>query len=465
MSTPIQPPVTRQLAEYAVAADLADLPDEVRDLATEALVDTVGVALAGRDEDSVRVLRATLGAPRTEGEATVLLDGSRADPPTAALVNATAGHALDYDDVTDLIYGHPSVVLWPAVLAAGEAAGATGRALLEAYVVGFEVQCAVASAMPVREHYSRGWHSSATIGVLGAAAASARLLGLDVAAASSALGLAASMASGSRQNFGTMTKPLHPGLAARDGVFAATLAGAGFTADTAQLESPLGYFAMYADSSELDRVQAALDGPWALSTYGLNVKKYPCCYCTHRTADAALALAAKDRIDPAQVRSIRLTLEPGGFDPLIHHRPTTGLEGKFSAEYVIAAALLDGRVGLASFTDDAVQRPEAQELLRKVEVAEEERPPVGPAEWTQAYAVLEVDTGTDTHTLRVDVPRGHCRLPMDRADLEAKFRDCVAYSGVAWQADALLEALWQVESRAPFPAFVPARQPAARAGQ
>jgi 2-methylcitrate dehydratase PrpD len=345
------------------------------------------------------------------------------------------------------------------VLAAGEAAAASGRALVEAYVVGFEVQCAVASAIPVREHYSRGWHSSATIGVLGAAAASARLLGLDVAAASSALGLAASMAGGSRQNFGTMTKPLHPGLAARDGVFAATLAGAGFTADTAQLESPLGYFAMYADGYDLDQVQLALDGPWALTTHGLNVKKYPCCYCTHRTADAALALAAKDGIDPAHVRGIRLTLEPGGFDPLIHHRPTTGLEGKFSAEYVIAAALLDGRVGLASFTDAAVGRREAQDLLRKVEIVEEQRPPVGPAEWTQAYAVLEVDTDTGTHALRVDVPSGHCRLPMGRADLEAKFRDCVAFSGVAWDAYALLEALWHVESRPLFPAFQPARPP------
>jgi 2-methylcitrate dehydratase PrpD len=307
--------------------------------------------------------------------------------------------------------------------------------------------------MPVREHYGRGWHSSATIGVLGAAAASARLLGLDVAEASRALGLAASMAGGSRQNFGTMTKPLHPGLAARDGVFAAALAGAGFTADAAQLESPLGYFAMYADGCDLERVQASLAGPWALTTHGLNVKKYPCCYCTHRTADATLALAARDGIDPAGVRSIRLTLEPDGFDPLIHHRPTTGLEGKFSAEYVIAAALLDGRVGLASFTDAAVRRPEAQELLRTVEIAERELPPVGPAQWSQAYAVLEIDTVADRHFLRVDVPRGHCRLPMDRTELEAKFRDCVSFSGVGWDADSLLAALWKVEVQPPYAAF------------
>jgi 2-methylcitrate dehydratase PrpD len=456
MST--NPPVTRQLAEYAVTKDLSAMPGDVRNLAAAALIDTVGVALAGRDEDAVRILRDVLPDTSAQDEATVLLDGSRTDAPTAALINATAGHALDYDDVTDLIYGHPSVVLWPAVLAAGEKAGASGQALVEAYVAGFEVQCAVASAMPVREHYGRGWHSSATLGVLGAAAASARLLGLDVDAAGRALGLAASMAGGSRQNFGTMTKPLHPGMAARDGVFAAVLAGAGFTADTAQLESPLGYFANFTDECDLSQVQPSLDGPWALTTHGLNVKKYPCCYCTHRTADAALMLAAREDIKAADVQSITLTLEPGGFDPLIHHRPKTGLEGKFSAEYVIAAALLDGRVGLAAFTDAAVLRPQAQELLRKVEIAEQERPPSGAAEWTQAYAVLEITTATARHSLRVDVPTGHCKLPMERTDLEEKFRDCVSYSGVEWDSQALLDALWRVEIQPPYAAFVPGRR-------
>jgi 2-methylcitrate dehydratase PrpD len=230
------------------------------------------------------------------------------------------------------------------------------------------------------------------------------------------------------------------------------------------LESPLGYFAMFADTCELGQVRAALTGPWALTTHGLNVKKYPCCYCTHRTADAALALAARDAIDAAQVRAVRLTLEPGGFDPLIHHRPTTGLEGKFSAEYVIAAALLDRRVGLSSFTDAAVRRPQAQELLRKVEIAERERPPTGPAEWTQAYAVLEVDTSAGRHLSRVDVPRGHCQLPMDRSELEEKFRDCVSFSGVAWDAGALLDTLWRVQSRPPFPPFAPGGVPAGAEG-
>lgn len=444
---------TRLLAEYASTTDLSAAPSEVFDLARSSLVDTVGVAIAGRNEDATRILRGTLGAELPRGSSTVLLDGTRCDAPTAALLNGTAGHALDYDDVTDITYGHPSVVLWPTVLAAGEQVGANGSELLDAYVVGFEVQCAVAAAMPVRDHYSRGWHSTATIGILGAAAVAARLLHLSEQQACCALGLAASMAGGSRQNFGTMTKPLHPGLAARDGVFAASLAGNGFTADEAQLESSLGYFAMYVDECDVEQVAASLAGSWALTSQGLNVKKYPCCYCTHRTADATLALAAEHRIDGADVRSVHLTLEPDGFAPLIHHRPTTGLQAKFSAEYVIATALLDGRVSLASFTDEAVGRQQAQELLRKVEVAEAPRPPVGGEEWEQAYAVVRVETGEGEHVLRVDVPSGHCRAPLQRVDIEDKFRDCVAFSGGGWDADALLGELWDIDSKKPFAGF------------
>jgi 2-methylcitrate dehydratase PrpD len=442
--------VTRALAEFAVGRDLSDLPEDVLDLVRRSLVDTVGVTIAARDEPAVRILRTTLGGELPAGPATVLVDGARTTAPTAALLNGTAGHALDFDDVTDVTYGHPSVVLWPALLAAAEQAGATGRQLAEAFVVGFGVQCAVARGMRIREHYGRGWHSSATVGVIGATAGVARLLGLDVERTRCALGLAASMAGGSRQNFGTMTKPLHVGLAARDAVLAASLAGGGFTADPDQLEQPLGFFAMFGEHRDLDTVLESINGPLALTVHGLNVKKYPCCYNTHRTADATLDLAARDGIKADEVRRVRLTLEPGGFDPLIHHRPKTGLHGKFSAEYVIAAALLDGAVRLSTFTDAAVQRPQAQELLAKVEFAESVTPPVGEAAWDQAYSVVTVETDRGEFTLRADVPRGDRRAPLGRADLEAKFRDCLTFSGAGWDAEDLLAELWAFDTRERF---------------
>lgn len=447
------PRVTGALAEYAVTRDLSDLPEEVAEPARRALVDTVGVAIAAKNDPTVRIARGTLGIELPPGTTTVLVDGTRTDAMTAALLNGTAGHALDYDDVTDIVYGHPSVVLWPALLAAAEESRTAGRELLEAFVIGLQVQCAIGAGMDIREHYSRGWHATATTGVIGAAAGVARLLRLSVEQTQRALGLAASMAGGSRQNFGTMTKPLHPGLAARDGVFAAKLAANGFTADPDQLESPLGYFPMFSDAYDLSAVIDSLAAGWALTREGLSVKKYPCCYCTHRTADATLDLVKEERVRAADVRGVHLTLEPGGFDPLIHHRPTTGLQGKFSAEYVIAAALLDGRVGLTSFTDEAVARPGAQQLVRLVEVAENATPPVGPAEWEQAYAVVRLETDRGSLTRRVDVPRGDRRSPLSRDDLETKFRDCVDFSGTGWDASALLAELWTFDERKPFSGF------------
>jgi 2-methylcitrate dehydratase PrpD len=440
--------LTQTLAEYVGKADLSALPDEVLETTRRAMVDTVGVTIAARRDPGFQTLRQTLQAELPTGRSTVLATGERTSAAMAALLNGAAGHALDFDDVTDQIYGHPSVVLVPTVLAVAEAEGAGGRDAVEAYVLGFQVDCAVAAGSDVREHYQHGWHSTATIGVLGATAAAARLMHLDNEATRHALGIAASTASGSRQNFGSMTKPLHPGLAARDAVLAASLARNGFTADPDQLEGPLGYFAMYTGGVDASAVVGALEGPWALIREGLNVKKYACCYNTHRTADAILGLTREEDLEPGNVANIRLTLEPGGFDPLIHRRPVTGLQGKFSPEYVLAAAVLDGRITLASFLDEAVQRPEISRLVPLVSRHESATPPFGAPAWEFAYAAVEVEcTSGQTFRRRVDVPRGDARDPVQRTDLEAKFRDCVRFSEATWDPADLLEELWHIDSR------------------
>jgi len=441
------PGLVPAIAAYA-HTPLEGLGEEDSTLARRTLLDTVGVAVAARDEAPVRLLAASLGA-LPAGPATVWHSGERTDAATAALLNGTAGHALDFDDVTDVAMGHPSVVLWPALVAAAQEQGASGRALLEAYVVGFVVHAAVARAMDVPAHYSRGWHSTATIGILGATAGVARLCGLSTDATQRAIGLAASLAGGSRQNFGTMTKPLHPGLAARDAIFAVRLAAAGFTADTDELDSPLGYFSRFAPGADVSRALATLEGTAAFAESGINVKKYPCCYNTHRTADASLDLRARDGLDSATITRIHVVLEPLGFEPLIHHRPRTGLQGKFSVEYVIAAALLDGAVSLASFTDDAVQRPEAQALIEKITYGVAETPPFGPEEWGYAYSALEVETEDGSvHRFRTDVPRGDTRSPLSIEDLDAKFADCVNFGGQGWDVAALRRELWEIGSAA-----------------
>ncbi|GAA0897400.1 MmgE/PrpD family protein [Pseudonocardia zijingensis] len=450
------PAVTRALAEYAIHSDLSAVPAEAVALARRTLVDTVGVAIGARHDPAVAVVRDLVGGG--PGASTVLVDGSTARPHDAALVNGVAAHALDYDDVVDVLYGHPSTVLWPALLAAGETHRVSTRQLVEAYLVAFDVEMALTQGFVLREHYARGWHSTATLGVLAAAAGVARLLGRTAEEAATALGIAASMAGGSRQNFGTMTKPLHAGLAARDGVLAAGLAAGGFTADTGQIEGPLGFVALYGqDRSRVDRIVPALPAApgTAVLRDGVNVKKYPACYNTQRTLDAALAVAARG-VRPQDVAEIALTVEPGGLDPLIHHRPTTGLEGKFSGEYAVAAALLDGAVALSTYTDVAVRRPEARALVERVRIAEAAQPPVGPATWEQAYAVVDVRLRDGRREVaRVDVPQGDRRAPMSDDDLRAKFEDCVTFAGFGAAADALHARLARFGDAEPFTGLSP----------
>jgi 2-methylcitrate dehydratase PrpD len=442
MALTIAPPttsVTEAVAQFAVSDYLADAPQELFDRATRAFIDTLGVAIAARREECFTILASTLGT--TAGGASVVPTRGRASAAEAALLNGTAGHALDYDDVADEVKGHPSVVLVSALLALAEARGNSGRDLLEAYVVGFEAACAIARALPVERHYRRGWHATATVGILGAVAGAGRLLGLDQARVQNALGIAASMASGSRQNFGTMTKPLHAGLVARDAVLAAELAAAGFTADPHQLEGPLGYFAQFGVDARPSDVPAALQEPRVLLDHGLNVKKYPCCYGTHRMADAALTLR-ESGLRAEDVRSIAIDVEPDGLGAIIHHQPRTGLQGKFSGEYVVAACLLDGAVRLSTFTDAAVNRAEAQSLLQRVSIREAAQPPFGQPGYEHAYATLEVSLADGTVVReRCDVPRGAAGRPLTDAELEAKFRDCLVFSDSDWDADALLSRL------------------------
>jgi 2-methylcitrate dehydratase PrpD len=316
--------------------------------------------------------------------------------------------------------GHPSAPLLPAVLAVAEKTGASGKDVILAFVVGLEVECKVGSAIGAG-HYARGWHPTATLGTLGAAAACAKLLRSDVAATRATLGIATSLAGGTRQNFGTMSKPLHAGIAARNGVMAASLAAKGFTADASIIEAPLGFLHLFGvGDQDAEKAVASLGEPFDIISPGISVKLYPCCYATHRAVDAALQLHKETDIEPRRIARVEVRVSRGTAIPLIHHRPQTGLEGKFSMEYCLAAALLDGRINLASFSDEAVQRPQAQELLRRVEMVEGEQgqPIVGPATVT-----VILDEGSQ-HTRHVETPRGEPKAPLTWEELVAKYKDC-----------------------------------------
>lgn len=416
--------LTAAVAEAATATMPAD-PRRVHATA-RCLVDLLGVALAGASHPAVRAAEGL--ASDDPAGVTTWHDGRRVRRRDAAMVNATAAHALDFDDVLDRLIGHPSAVVLPALLAVADDTGAEFEEVADAFDTGIQLTATLAAGLGIQEHYSAGYHSSSTVGVVAAAAATGRLAGLSTAQVRNAIGIAASSAGGLRQNFGSDTKPLHIGMAAAAALQAVDLAAAGATADPRALEGPTGYLAVLGGTSDLDYAADLLHAPSVLVTEGLNVKRFPCCYEAQRAADAALQL--RDRFDVDDVRRITVTVHPGGTRPLVCPDARTGQDARFSAQYVIAAGLIDGRVDLDSFTDSAVARSMARRLMDRTTVVEAAVPPVGPDGWTDGFAVVAVELADDTrHTVRIDVPAGHARNPLDDAQLAAKATACVRYSG------------------------------------
>ena len=343
---------TVNLAAFVVPADP---PAAARTIAARAFLDTIGVTLAGAAEPAARIVQRVI-AQDGGGPCRVLGTGWRSSAANAALANGTAAHALDYDDMCFVSLAHPSAPLVAAAVAAAELAGASGRAVLDAYVVGFEIEGRLGRAMNPR-HYQRGWHCTATLGTIGAAAAASRLLGLDAAATRHALAIAASEASGLKENFGTMVKPLHAGLAARNGIVAALLAQAGMTASDAAIDGPQGFLAaMDSEQPSLAPFAADLGARWEIVDTGITVKLYPSCAGTHPTLDALLDLQRRERFSAADVDTIDAGVDAIVPTILLYDRPSSGLEGKFSLPFCAAAAVVHGTVGI----DDVRRRAAAR---------------------------------------------------------------------------------------------------------
>jgi len=435
--------LSAELARFVSETGFEDLPPEAVVQAKRAILDTLGVALAGCREEGPSIVARLAHERAASGRASVLGWPLRLPPQEAALVNGTAAHALDYDDVNASMRGHPSAPVLPAALALAQETGQGGRALVLAFVLGVEVEAKVGTVMGGR-HYALGWHPTSTLGTLGAAAACAKLLGLDAQRTQMALGIAASMACGVRANFGTMTKPLHVGLAARNGVEAAMLAAQGFTASEEALESPEGFVHAFLGGQAGEAHLPPLGQPYDLVQPGLGQKRYPCCYATHRALDAALDLAP--HVDPAHIARVQVRVSRGTLMPLRRELPRTGLEGKFSMQYCVAAALLDGHIGLATFTDQAVARPQAARLMGLVQVQEDDSPGADPLNMWAEVTVHTSDGGQ--RSARVEIPKGDPRRPLTWEELADKFRDCASLHlppARAEEALALISRLEEVE--------------------
>ena len=421
--------LTEQIAGY-VAGPPAELDAAVRRTVSIGFADTVGVMLAGAREPVTGAVRGFVQAGQTAlQEASVLLGVERSSARNAALVNATAGHALDYDDVG--LMGHPSVVLVPALLAEGERLHASGLSLMQAYVKGYEVWGELIARDEDR-HHAKGWHPTAVFGVIATAVAVASLRRVPADQAQHALGIAASMACGLTANFGSMAKPFHAGQAAAAGIDAVNLAQAGMTAAPDAIEHRAGFLAAISPAGRVDRGPCAqpFETLSRIATLGLSVKKYPMCFATHRVIDGVLDLARQHDLPAARVREVRATIGQTQASMLRNHDPRTGLEAKFSLEFAVAAALAVRKVGLAQLHDAFVRRADIQALMRKVRTATVDT--VCPSEPTLAASdrvVIELDDGRVFDSGEIAETRGGLAQPLLPGELEAKFMDCTAAAG------------------------------------
>jgi 2-methylcitrate dehydratase PrpD len=370
------------------------------------------------------------------------------------MVNGATAHALDFDDTNESIRGHLGTTLWPTILALAEDTGASGKAMIEAYVVGVRAAVAVADGMAIDSHYGKGWHSTSTIGVLAATCAASRLAGLGVDRTRNALGIAGSMAGGSRQNFGTLTKPFHAGLAARNAVLAARLAQAGLDAGQTMLEGPLGYYALFEGRRRVPQLAASLRQPWTSSRHGVSLKRHALCYNLQRICEAVLSICEDGAVSPDNVVRVDATIEPEGKAPFIRHRPTTGLECKFSAHYAVAALIAGRGLGPMDFDDAILDHEAVNALMCRIEVHESDIPPVGEREWIEGFAVVSIELKTGEKLCRrVDTPKGHWGAPFTRQELSDKFAGCVALGFPGCDSARLEQAIWSIDTMDRFSGF------------
>jgi 2-methylcitrate dehydratase PrpD len=434
---------TTRLAEFVVKTSLRDCPDAAIAQVRRAALDTLGVVLAGASEPVALSVRAVARAEGGTPLCTVIGTSLRTSPTWAALANGTAGHAHDFDDTNFALMGHPSVPLLAAALAAAEAEPADGAAVVSAYLIGFEVSAALGSALNP-EHYTRGWHATSSIGTLGCAAAAASVLGLDLTQTRHALGLAASLASGLKENFGSMTKPFHAGHAARNGVFAALVAREGLTASDSALDGRQGYTAAFSQTALAPDVFDALGRRWQILASGIAVKPYPSCALTHSAIDALLELRGRHGLGPDQVAEIEVGVNHVVPDVLRHASPSNGLERKFSMQFCAAAALATGRVDLGSFTDGPIADSGTRALMPRVRMVVDPTLPDGLNEHAWTRVSVRLRDGRELGS----PPRGasgHPDQPLTDVQLRDKFLACAAPVIGAGEAEGVATQLTHLE--------------------
>jgi len=428
--------ITQQLCKAINEIKYDDFPADAIAEAKLCLLDWLGVTLGGAREPLTNILIELTDVLGGEEQATVIGHSFKDTVLNAALINGSASHALDFDDVHFQMMGHPTVPVMPALLALAEDRKSDGRDFLTAFVAGFEAECRIGSSM-LPFHYQQGWHATSTIGRLGAAVACAKLLGLDTERLNYSIGLAATQAGGLKQVFGTMAKPFHAGKAAMDGLLSALLAERGFTCSDDILAGEMGFCQVLSPESDPDMIVSGFCEDYTI--VNVMFKRHASCFETHPTIDAALALREKvkiEEIDEILVEAVPVAVEIAG-----KPEPATGLEGKFSLAYCVALALADGETGEENFTDEKVRSERLVNIWKKAKVVANE-----DLGMTQANVTIltkdgrELKGSGDTFEVSSDKDRR-------KDDLIRKFRSFADRLLPAGRTDGILEFVADIENK------------------
>ena len=451
---PKAPGLTKSVAEFILNTKYEEIPADVIELGRKSILDGFGLALAGSASVMGPIARKyaeSFGAG--ELRASVIGTSMKAHPRLAAFVNGVSIHADDYDDTQlsaakDRIYGlltHPTVSVLPPAFALCELGRRSGKDFMVAYHMGVEVETKINEAISPR-HYDEGFHSTGTCGTFGSTAACARIRGLDVKQTIYALGIGATEGGGFRDNFGSMTKPFQAGHAAENGTVAVDLAALGWTAAVDILEAPLGFFQAAGGGFDPDAIVGRFGKPWTLASPGVSIKPHPSGSLSHPAMGEMLSLIHKNDIKAADVEKVDIGANHAMTTSLLHHRPTTGLQGKFSMEYCMAILLLDRKAGLVEFQDKVVQRPDVQEMVKRINfyidpVAEN----AGLDKMTSIMKITMKDG--KVYTGRAEFAKGSPSNPMTYDEVADKFRGCAEFA--KWptsKAEAVIAAVKTLET-------------------
>ena len=429
--------IALEFAKRINAMKFEDYPQEAIDWAKVAIIDTLGVTLAGTLEETTKIPFRVMGAGTAPGPSLLWGSAMRTSPLDAALINGVAAHALDFDDCHDTLGGHPSAPLVPCGLALGDDIGFSGRDFIEAFIAGYEMEARMGLGVHMT-HYTKGWHPTSSLGIFGAATTCGRLLKLDDEKMAVALALSCSMSSGIKANFGTMTKPLHVGLVNRNGLFAALMAKEGFTASFEAFEHKQGYFEVYNGAGTYD-ANKILDGwgdPLQILQPGVAIKQYPSCAATHPAADALLMIKNDNNLTADDVTKIESKTYEWRLQHTNRPDPKSALDAKFSVQYVMARALLDGQLKLEHFEGDAFADPKVKDILKRVESTAHDLA-------DDRFSATVTITTKDGRTLEQYIPRARGRGPsvaLAPEDVQTKFINCASRVLPGDQAEQLLAA-------------------------